>query len=108
MAEMKREYRRTELRGDDWKEAVEELLEEGTKRAEAYVAAEEEYSENDVIVMRMPITFFVNFRRTGKTLADRDVGCVCSITEEPPWTICICSGTCPEDACDTGPFLKKG
>jgi hypothetical protein len=112
VAERKNEHRPKDLRGGGWKEAVEELLmKDATKRAQAFVAAQEEDSDNDV-VMRVPITFLVNFPRKGKTLAgDGDVDCACTIFSDPDGSqVCICTGTCPDfpDVCDEGPpFTEK-
>jgi len=108
--ERRHEHRRKDLRGDAWKEAVEELLlKEGAKRAQAYVAAQDEDSDND-IVMRIPITFFVRFPRRGRTLAgDGTTDCVCTIFQDESGEICICEGTCPDfpDCCDEGPVFTE-
>jgi hypothetical protein len=107
--ERRDEHRRKDLRGGAWKEAVEELLmKEGAKRAQAYVGAQEEGSENDV-VMRIPITFFVSFPRRGKTLAgDGDVDCACTIFQDEGGEVCTCLGTCPfPECCDEGPIFTE-
>ena len=108
--ERRHEHRRMDLRGDAWKEAVEELvLKEGAKRAQAYVAAQDGDSDND-IVMRIPLTFFVRFPRRGRTLAgDGTTDCVCTIFQDEDAEICICKGTCPDfpDCCDEGPVFTE-
>jgi hypothetical protein len=106
----KREHRNKPTSGGAWKDSLEEvLMEEATKRAQAHVEAQDQDSDDDV-VMRIPVTIFMSFPRKGKELAgDPGVDCACTIFQDEDGSeVCICYGTCPDDACDDGPIFTKG
>ena len=103
-------HRARDMRGDGWKDAVEELLAETARRARAYAEAKEEARDDD-LVMRIPVMFFVRFPREGNSLAaNAENDCACTrFQDEDGSEVCMCIGTCPDfpDICDEIPVFKE-
>jgi len=96
--------------GKQWVSVVEEILaKDGIKLARRILAQQKqeakELASQDFtgeIVVRMPVTFFVRFRRRGSIVAlhgEHPVACACS---NPSEGVCLCYGACPSDCCDGG------
>jgi hypothetical protein len=108
------EIRKTKFKGKplgkQWVSVVEGILaKDGIKQARRILAQQKqgakELASQDFtgeIVVRMPLTFFVRFRRTGSrvTLAeDGGLDCVCT---NPQSGVCACYGACPSSCCEVG------
>jgi len=94
--------------GKQWVSAVEGILaKDGIKLARRILAQQKqgakELASQDFtgeIVVRMPLTFFITFRRRGSIVTldgDGGVSCVCSNPQEG---VCKCIGSCPSSCCD--------
>lgn len=100
-------HRQRDMRGDAWKDAVEELLAESAERARAYVASAEGTSD---LLVRIPVTFFMRVPREGDTLAgDPETDCACTKFQDEDGEVCICYGNCPDfpDICDKIPVFTE-
>jgi hypothetical protein len=108
------EIRKTKYKGKrlgkQWVSVVEEILaKDGIKLARQILAQQKrdakELASQDFtreIVVRMPVTFFLRFRRRGSTVTldgEHPVDCACS---NPSEGVCLCYGACPSDCCDGG------
>jgi hypothetical protein len=96
--------------GKQWVSVVQGILaKDGMKLARRILAQQKQASKELVsqdftgeIVVRMPLTFFVTFRRRGSIVTldgDGGVNCVCS---NPQAGVCKCIGNCPSSCCDGG------
>jgi hypothetical protein len=108
------QIRQTKLKGKrlgkQWASVVEGILsKDGIKLARRMLAQQKqsgkELASQDFtgeIVVRMPMTFFVRFRRRGSIVtpyADGPLDCVCS---NPSEGVCLCYGACPSSCCEVG------
>lgn len=106
------EIRKTKFKGKrlgkQWVSVVEDILaKDGIKLARRILAQQKqgakELASRDFtgeIVVRMPLTFFVSFRRRGSIVSldgDGGVNCVCSNPQEG---VCRCIGACSSSCCD--------
>lgn len=91
--------------GTGWQALVATVVKkDAAKRANAQTDSKDARSG---VGARIPVTFFVDFPRTGKGIAANRATCSCVITED----VCICYGSCEDvfpDCCDEGPILTKG
>lgn len=99
-----------------WSDALEAVLAKaGAETAQAYLAADNPATEDEVVVA-IRSTFYVAFRRLDRTLARgadgkelAKVRCVCTRTQPG---VCVCVGSCTDqDDCtdppDAGPIVAK-
>ena len=109
-----REIRRTNFKGQRlgkrWVSVVEDILaKDGIKLARQILAQQKskELASQDFtgeILVRMPVEFFVRFRRRGGIVSlagDGGVDCVCTHPQEG---VCVCVGACSSSCCDGPPI----
>lgn len=92
--------------GNSWKKLIGEALMKEAGRIGREKAKALDKPGTGTVVIRVPVTFFVEFGRKGKRLArDGKVRCSCVVTED----VCVCYGQCDfPDCCDDGPIFTEG
>ena len=91
--------------GSDWTYIVQNILQDGAKRAQAHLETQDDPGDGEVEV-RVAISAFLRFPHKGTELSDESlVSCLCTNDGE----VCVCYGQCDFDACcdPAGPIVAE-
>jgi hypothetical protein len=93
--------------GDQWKDIVHDLLMKDAAEKARRRAAAGDYSADEPVVVKTPLTLYVNFPRDKEIeSANAEVSCSCTITIDETGEVCVCVGACDFPACCNGDPVK--